>query len=203
MTFIKDGADTYLSSNSMKLLGLNFSDSTSMESHVESIKKKVHKRSWTLVNLRRAGVSNKDSLAVYYSLIRSVIEYASITYHSMLTAEQANSLESLQKMCVRIIFGWDQSYSEIRQQNDIELLEARRKKQCLKFAKECTESENFRDWFPLEPEKLHDLRVTNKYAIPKFNFYRYDNSPLNYMRRALNEDHARQANLPLTSRYTS
>ena len=61
--------------------------------HVKSIVKKVHQRTWTLINLKRAGVKNEDVLAIYKSLIRSVIDYGSVSYHSLLTAEQENDLE--------------------------------------------------------------------------------------------------------------
>ena len=58
----------------------------------------------------------------------------------------------------------------------MQTLAERRKMSCLNFAVKCTENENFVNWFPLEPPKNHDLRATRRYAIPKYNCNRYDNS---------------------------
>ena len=200
-TYIEDGNKRVTSVESLKLLGFHFSDSPTMGRHVEEIKKKVYNRSWTLVNLKRAGVEPRDILAVYYSIIRSVIEYASVTYHSMLTAEQSNALESLQRMCVRLIFGWDRSYELVRQEEQIELLKARREEKCLAFANKCIDHPTFKNWFPLEHDKGHSLRAVPKYAMPRFNFYRYDKSPLNFMRRLLNGEESRENITPLVARY--
>ena len=154
-----------------------------------------------MVNLKRAGVENRDILAVYFSIIRSVIEYASVTYHSMLTAEQSNALESLQRMCIRLIFGWKQSYESVRQEEHIELLKTRREEKCLTFANKCVSHPTFKNWFPLEHDKGHSLRAVPKYAVPCFNFLRYDRSPLNYMRRLLNGENAKDNVTPLIIRY--
>ena len=146
-------------------------------------------------------MSEKDILAVYFSIIRSVIEYADVTYHSMLTKEQSNVLESLQRMCIRVIFGWNATYKDICSENNIESLEERRIIHCRKFAVKCTEHNVFKSWFPLNHNKPYELRAVEKYAIAKYNFNRFDKSPLNFMRRLLNEDNARELNLPLVNRY--
>ena len=176
-TYINDGATEHQSSDKMKLLGFNFSTSTSMGPHVEEIKKKVHRRVWTLINLKRAGVKEKDILTVYYSIIRSVIEYASVIYHSMLTKEQSNALESLQKMCVRVIFGWEESYertyNSIMSLYNIQSLHERRVLHCIKFAKKCTESDVFSSWFPLNHNKKHNLTVENNFN-PMYPWYAKD-----------------------------
>ena len=69
----------------------------------------------------------------------------------------------------------------------------------LNFAMKYKESDIFKDWFPIEKNKEHDLRATRKYALPKWNCNRYDKLPLNYMQRLLNEYHANQNKV---TRYT-
>ena len=155
-----------------------------------------------MINLKRARVSSSDILSVYFSLTRSVIEYASVTYHSMLTAELSKKLESLQRMCIRVIYGWERPYEVILQEEKIELLETRRINRCLKFAQECLAHNEFRNWFPVEHEKGHNLRATKRFSMPHFNFKRYDNSPLNFMQRLLNESHAKEHNYEIVSRYS-
>ena len=84
----------------------------------------------------------------------------------MLTAEQAKELERLQRLCVRLIFGWEKSYATLLAENHLESLSKRRTGMCPNFALKCTEHDTFNSWFPLEPAKEHDLRMTRKYAIP-------------------------------------
>lgn len=111
----------------------------------------------------------------------------------MLTAEQKKELERLQRLCVRIIYGWGRDYKDLLQEKNLETLETRRENMCLNFAKKCLENEHFKSWFPLEHNKEHELRAVRKYALPNFNCLRYDKSPLNYMRRLLNEEHCRDS----------
>ena len=54
--------------------------------------------------MKRSGVCNLDIIAVYCSLIRSVVEYASPVWHSGLTKNQSDLIECVQKRCLRIIF---------------------------------------------------------------------------------------------------
>ena len=98
------------------------------------------------------------------SIIRSTLDYASVTYHSMLTGEHNKEIERLQRTCLRIIFGWDKPYEVLLEENALETLDIRRKRMTLNFAHKCTERHIFRDWFPIEKEKEHDLRATRKYA---------------------------------------
>ena len=105
-------------------------------------------------------------------------------------------------MCIRIIFGREESYESILINNDVQYLSVRRENACLKFAKKFTQHEVFTDWFPCEPTKPYDLRAVPKHAIARYNNTdRYRNSPLNYMRRLLNEDYSRANDHSLTARY--
>ena len=85
---------------------------------------------------------------------------------------------------------------------EVATLADRRRKLCLNFANKCIDHDVFKNWFPLEHNKDHDLRMTRKYAIPKFNNDRYDKSPLNYMRRLLNEENSKDMNSQQINRYS-
>jgi hypothetical protein len=61
---------------SFKLLGVYISSDLSWSAHVAFLLKKVSKRFYILYQLVRAGVSAKDIIAVYFSVIRSILEYA-------------------------------------------------------------------------------------------------------------------------------
>ena len=201
-SFINNSSGKISSSDSLKLLGFNFTEAPNVEAHVKSLAKKVHLRTWSLINLKRAGVSNDDVLTIYKSIVRSVLDYASVTYNSLLTKEQEDELERLQRMCFRVIYGWEKPYSQLLQETAVTPLKERREELCLKFAEGCLEHDTFKSWFPLEPPKEHDLRATRKFAIPKFNCNRYDNSPLNYMRKLLNGKFARDQSQSIVNRYS-
>ena len=69
-----------------------------------------------------AFMPGKDLKKLYCSLIRSVLEYSSVTYHSMLSKSQENKLEKIQKKCLRCIYGYDKSYSELLKESELCLL---------------------------------------------------------------------------------
>ena len=53
--------------------------------------------------LRRAGASRADLLTFYMAYVRSAVEYASAVWHTGLTGEQADRIESVQRRAPRII----------------------------------------------------------------------------------------------------
>ena len=87
----------------MKLLGLNISDDLRWETHVNAVYTKAAQRLYLLVQLRRAGLNQLDLCKYYFACIRSILDYACQVYHSSLTKEQSNLLESIQRRALRII----------------------------------------------------------------------------------------------------
>ena len=58
-----------------------------------------------LRQLKRAAVTCKDMLRFYIAVVRPVLGYTAPVWHTGLTAELAESLESVQKRTLRVIFG--------------------------------------------------------------------------------------------------
>ncbi len=110
---------------SFKLLGVYFSSDLSWGTHVSFILKKSAKRFYVLYHLVRAGVDWHDIIAVYCSLIRSILEYACPVWHPGLTVGQSNDLESVQRRALRIVFP-SLSYSEALFISGLERLAVRR-----------------------------------------------------------------------------
>lgn len=78
----------------------------------------------------------KELKTLYCSIIRSVLEYSSVTYdHSMLTKKQENDLELVQKKCLRCIYGYGKSYDKLLKESNLQPLKSRRQKMILRFAK--------------------------------------------------------------------
>ena len=82
-------------------------------------------------------MEGKDLIKLYTSLVRSVIEYSSVTYHFLLTKTKESALENVQKWCLRCIFGYKKSYVSYREllaESGLPTLKERRKVAVLKFA---------------------------------------------------------------------
>ena len=58
-----------------------------------------------LPELKYAGVSILDLIDIYVLYIRSVLEYCSVLWHSTLTVEQSDTIENVQKTCLKVILG--------------------------------------------------------------------------------------------------
>ena len=69
------------------------------------MKSKAAKRLWFLKKLKRAGVSVDDLIYYYQAVIRPLLEYASVVWHSSLSKEQTQSLEKVQCRALQIIVG--------------------------------------------------------------------------------------------------
>ena len=81
----------------LKILGFWFDTRPGVELHVEKMEEKLRKRLWTLRHLSRADMPQSDLLFLYKSVIRPVLDFAAVAYHTMLTAGQTYRLEQLQK----------------------------------------------------------------------------------------------------------
>ena len=101
------------STNSMKILGVNFSSDPDMRAHVESIKKSFRSRKWILHHLGHRGFSKLDLLAVYKSTILPIHDYCSCVFNSSLTLTQASTLERLQSQALKAIYGYEHSYRQL------------------------------------------------------------------------------------------
>ena len=115
-----------------------------------------------------ARIPNPDQVKLYSSLLLPVLDYACITYHSMLTVDQSKEIEKLQRNSLRVIYGPNISYAGMLEMSGLEWLPDRRLQLLDNFAKEAAEDPKYRE------EKF--ARTSRLY-----------NSPLYFMRRRLNQ----------------
>ena len=73
---------------SIRALGMYFSNRPTMDLQVAAIAKKFRARFWTLRNLKNSGFSTEDLVTVYNTMIRPLADYACAVYHSSLSDEQ-------------------------------------------------------------------------------------------------------------------
>ena len=58
-------------------------------------------------HLQKFGFNKKELVQVYQSLVQSIVEYCSVVYHSILTAEMAATLERVQYQPLKCIFEYE------------------------------------------------------------------------------------------------
>ena len=123
---------------------------------------------------------------VYCSLIRPCFDYASVVYHSMLTASQLEILERQQKKILRVIYGWELSYQDALVRANIERLNLRRQGFVERFVLRLSKNPRFLDWLPQNDSGTYELRRSQKYQELPFRTERLRCAPLYSFRRVLN-----------------
>jgi hypothetical protein len=108
-----------------KLLGVVFSSDLSWRHHVLCMLNKISKRYFIIYQLVKIGMALNDILAIYCSVIRSVLEYACPVWHCGLTQAQSDDIEGVQKRCLKIILP-QLSYRDSLAVCNLERLDTRR-----------------------------------------------------------------------------
>ena len=171
-----------------KLLGYWLTSDMKPHRHVQFILGIAYKRLWAISKLKKVGVPNYDILHFFNVKIRSVLETNCSVFHSMLTQENKEDIERIQKIVLKIILKDKyEDYEQACKIMNIDTLESRRKKLCLTFALKCTKSDKFSNMFPLNDSNKHE-----KYSVPFAHTSRYFNSPKVFLTRLLNEHHGKQ-----------
>ena len=168
-----------------KLLGYWFSSDMKTHRHVEHIVAISYKRLWAIPKLKKAGVSNEDILHFYYMKIRSVLETNCAVFHSMLTQDDTNDIERVQKIVLRVIL--DEKYVDYHHACiflNVQNLQVRRIKLSLNFGLKCLTSEKFKHLFKLNTHT--SIRNPDRFDVPFAHSSRYFNSPKLYLTRLLN-----------------
>ena len=182
---MKDGS-VMNSGNELKLLGSMFNSKPNINSQVDYVISKAASRSFVLRNLASQSTNKKKLKNVYCSVIKSVLEYSSVTFGPMLAQYQKNRLENIQKKCLRSIFGFNKTYQELLEEAEIETLEDRRYKAIKKFAEKTSKNPQFSHWFPKNCNRTSQ-RSGKTYEELFAKSDRLYFSPLFTMRRILNE----------------
>ena len=89
-----------------------------------------------------------DLKKLYCVLVRSILEYSAVTIHSQISKYQSNRLEKIQKQCLRIMYGYGKSYSELLGLLGLQSLKDTRRAQFEKFAESAVKNPVYARWFP-------------------------------------------------------
>ena len=86
-----------------KLLGVHLSHNLTWNEHVTRIVKKGSKRLYAIRALKKCGLTDRQLILVYCSIIRYVLEYASPAWAD-LTQYLSDQIESIQKRPLKLFF---------------------------------------------------------------------------------------------------
>ena len=119
--WIQAGRSCINSSDSLRLLGFVFGEKPDVSLQIDNLIHRATKRMFVLRYYSRF-MGGNDLKKLYSALVRSVLEYSSVTYHSMITKKQSNDLEIIQKKCLRCMYGYQKSYEELLSESGMETL---------------------------------------------------------------------------------
>ena len=131
-----------------------------------------------------------DLKIIYFSKIRSKLEYAASVWHSGLSRKNCNEIERIQRSAAKIILKDRYStYSKALKDLRMDSLEKRREKLCLSSAKKYLKNEKMKQLFPLSKSK-HNMkkRYSVKFKVNYARTDRYKRSPVVYMQNLLNDN---------------
>ncbi|KAK2165611.1 hypothetical protein NP493_1358g00002 [Ridgeia piscesae] len=115
-----------------KLLGVTISQHLTWNKHVDNIVKKAGIRLYMLYQIKRAGITQKDLVSVYVSVVRPVLEYACPVWHTNLPQYLSDNIEVIQKGALKCIFP-GLGYAEILRRVNLDTLNVRRESICQKY----------------------------------------------------------------------
>ena len=173
--------------DTLKLVGFVFGSDPNASAHINHLLEKFRVKVWLLFHLKEAGIKEDRLFRLYCVYIRSMLEYCSPVYHSLLTAGQAKTLERLQRHAARVCFGNGQ-IRDIMLEKGIESLETRRLARVDKFVRKTVSDARFGPvWYPKRPEDGHGLRERRTLVEKPAKTTRAFNNPRSYFVRRANQ----------------
>ena len=185
--YIRAGYTRIESSDQLRILGYHIDSRANPEAHIRHLESSVHPKMWVLRNLKKAKATAADQKLAYTSMIRSVIEYMSPVYHSLLTKAQSDRIEKLQERALRTIVGWDKTYQQALHLTNLQPLYERREEALKKFATSVEKSERFTRKWLIPNENRTSARNTQKYKEEICRTQKFSSSPVNQITRILNK----------------
>ena len=157
---------------SFKLLGVTVNNKLTWNDNISCICSKAAKRLHFLKLLKRSGMPTDDLLYYYSAVIRPVLEYGCVIWHSSLTIEQTHHIDAIQRRAERII-GLTECAGKLAP------LKERREEQAKCFFESLKQPTScLHDIFPPKRDQLtiERLRHAKQYPVPTARTERYRRS---------------------------
>ena len=180
--------------NEVKLLGTHITEDLKWNKNTSETVKKAYKRMQLLNRAAKFTNNTSDLKSIYLTYVRSILDQSAVVWHSSLTTKNRRDLERVQKSAVRVILGGKYStYKNGLEKLNLDDLNDRRTKICLKFAKNCLKNEKVKDIFP-KAEFKHKMRKRKQktFKVKQIKTERYKKSAVPYMTELLNNDAAKR-----------
>lgn len=164
--------------SSFKVLGITLNHQLKWSDNVDMIVKKASKRLYILRVLKQSGIPSSDLLPVFFALVRSILEYACVVWHTSLPTYLSVKIELVQKRALRILYPGTH-YADALQNAQCPRLDIRRQELCTKSFKKISDSSS-RLHHLLPPTRVaaHGRALRNKdcISLPKCRTDRYKRS---------------------------
>ena len=164
--------------SSFKILGLTMNNKLNWQDNTKALVKKASKRLYIIRVLQRCGLSSNDLLLVYFSMVRSILEYACPVWHTMLPKCLGNKIEKVQKRAFRIIYPTT-DYEDALNIAKCKRLDDRRQELCAKTFKTILKPDaHLNRLLPPLREESHelDLRNNSNFTLTKCRTERFKTS---------------------------
>ena len=173
--------------DALRLVGFVFGKDPDVSEHVSHLMEKFRINVWLLFHLREAGIKEDLLFRLYCVYIRSILEYCSPVYHSMLNKGQVEALERLQRHAARICYGTETPVRQIMRERGIQTLEERREARVDRFIQRTLGDPRFGPaWYQRRPTDEHCLRDRRVFLERATRTVRWFNSPRNFFIRRAN-----------------
>jgi len=176
---VVDGKELELVNNT-KLLGVIISNNLTWNDHINEVIRKVSKRLYFLIQLKRANVAARDLVLFYSTCIRSIIDYAIPVFYHALPQYLKEELIRLEKRAVSIILP-GLTYSLACIELGIKPISDHHKELCSKRFNSIVNNSNHKLHSLLPPKnnpKYH-LRNQRVFNVPNFKTKRTKNTFIN------------------------
>ena len=137
-----------------KLLGKYITYDLKWNKNTTEIVKKAYRRMQLLNRAAKFTTKTNDLKSIYLTFVRSILEQSAVVWHSGLSKKNRKDLERVQKTGLKIILGNKfTTYKNGLKMLNLDTLDERRRKMCLKFAQNCLKNEKVKSMFPLKFSK--------------------------------------------------
>ena len=187
--FELDGQDIEMVEE-MRLLGVVVRSDMKWSTNTEVMISKAYKKLWSMRRLKTMGADIGDLKDIYLKQVRCMVELAAPAWNGALTCAEKIDIERVQKTALHIMLGERyENYVDALDLVDLESLEARRRKLCLKFAIKAVNDHKHKNWFVPNSKAVSTRQYHEKY-LPVFSKHkRFWKSPISYLTRLLNSDY--------------
>ena len=163
--------------NHARILGLTISSDLRWNEHIKNIIKKVNKRIYFIIQLKRVHVPTNAIVSFYCTCIRSILEYSCEVFHFSLPKYLSNNIERFQKRVLSIILP-GKSYSDRLSITSLNSLHDRRYQLTKKTFNSIVANRNheLHDLLPDVNVSSYFLRNPRDFNIPKCKTNRFKQS---------------------------